>query len=65
MIFRQNFNNFTVIYCIVAKFSSHSTDIRMVILQHLFWRKKNILIEYTIEKCIFMICMKKYPITLL
>jgi len=47
-------NNFTVISCIVAKFSSQTTDVLMVILKHLFWRKNKILIEYTIEnvKCL-------------
>jgi len=46
-------NNFTVISCIVAKFSSHITAVLMVILKHLFWRKKTFLIEYTIENVHF------------
>jgi len=41
-------DNFSVIYCIVVKFSSHTADVLMVILQHLFCRKNKILIEYTI-----------------
>jgi len=48
--YEKIFNNCTVISCIVAKSSSHTTDILMVILQHLFWRKKKIVIEYTLMK---------------
>jgi len=48
------FNNFTVISCIFAKFSSHTTHVLMVILQHLFWRKNNFFIEYTIENVTFL-----------
>jgi len=54
-------NNCTVISCIGAKCSSQTTDVLMVILQHLFCRKNKILIEYTNENVkFFMIFMKNF-----
>jgi len=59
------FNNFTVIHCIIANFSLHITAVLMIILQHVFWEKKENILIVQLKMYNFYDFYEKYSITLL